>query len=240
MLGFIPLGRSWAGVPGHFAEEAVEEYLEALWTLTRERGRVKTTQLARYFKVSPSSVTEMVQRLSDRGLVEYRKYHGITLTPAGTLMATKMKRRHRLLERFLADVFRLPHEQIHEYACKLEHVVDGDLEAQVCRFLGHPTADDQGNPIPPCTPGVDPCYQDDVGGELFTLAELAPGQTAMIRLVLDAPGRRRAMASTGLEPGKIVKGASGAKGSVQVEGADGTITLDRALARRVLLERGAG
>src|SRR5437868_14873919 len=81
-----------------------EEYLEWIYRLSKEQDEVTTSDLARSLKVAPASVTGMLKRLSERGLIHYQPYHGITLTPEGKVVALRTIRRHGLLERLFTDV----------------------------------------------------------------------------------------------------------------------------------------
>src|SRR5437868_13701396 len=85
-----------------------EEYLEWIYRLSKEQDEVTTTDLARSLKVSPASVTGMLKRLAERGLIHHEKYHGITLSEQGREIALATIRRHGLLERLLVDVLGFP------------------------------------------------------------------------------------------------------------------------------------
>ncbi len=135
---------------GHF-QEFEDEYLEMLYEFHEAEpgGLVKTGDLAKKLRVSPASATEMVQRLSKRGFVVYTPYKGVLLTPYGLDHGRRLKRRHRLAEVMLE---RLPFDgNAHATACRLEHAIDDDLEVALSRWLGHPTTDPSGRPIPPAT-----------------------------------------------------------------------------------------
>ena len=135
---------------GHF-QEFEDEYLEMLYEFHEAEpgGMVKTGDLAKKLRVSPASATEMVQRLSKRGFIVYTPYKGVLLTPYGLDHGRRLKRRHRLAEVMLD---RLPFDgNAHATACRLEHAIDDDLEVALSRWLGHPTTDPSGRPIPPAT-----------------------------------------------------------------------------------------
>lgn len=116
----------------------VEEYLEAIYRLGGEKGRVNTCDLAEQLGVAPPSVTTMIRRMSRDGLIQHVRYHGITLTALGHEMAVSMIRRHRLSERLLTDVLGMPWERVHDAACKLEHVLTGEIEEKAYQALGEP------------------------------------------------------------------------------------------------------
>jgi DtxR family Mn-dependent transcriptional regulator len=93
---------------------SVEEYLEAIYSFN-EKGRLaKNSELAKRLKVAPPSVTQMVQKLAEEGLVEYEAYRGAFLTGKGTALAQNVVRKHRLLERFLHDVLGIGLDKVHE------------------------------------------------------------------------------------------------------------------------------
>lgn len=127
--------------------QSVEEYLEAIWRLGRTADGVSTTRLARHLGVTAASVTGMLRRLSDLGLITYRRYRDVTLTAKGEQRANEVVRRHRLAERLLTDVLGVPLEEAHDEACRLEHAVSPALEGRIARALGGPQACPHGHPL---------------------------------------------------------------------------------------------
>lgn len=128
-------------------QDRYEEYLETILYVTKGNGMAKTSEIAEELGVSPSSVTEMIRKLSDEGYVKYMPYYGVTLTEKGTREASKMKRRHRLLEKFLVDFLKMDKDDAHREACKLEHVISDDVERRFCLMMDHPKKCPDGNPI---------------------------------------------------------------------------------------------
>jgi DtxR family transcriptional regulator, Mn-dependent transcriptional regulator len=124
-----------------------EEYLEQIYRLSMENDEVTTTDLAKSLKVSPASVTGMLKRLSERGLIHYQPYHSITLTDEGRRVALRIIRRHGLLERLLTDVLGLPWHLADVEASRLEHHMSSDVEERLASFLGHPRTCPHGQPI---------------------------------------------------------------------------------------------
>jgi DtxR family Mn-dependent transcriptional regulator len=124
-----------------------EEYLEQIYRLTKEHEEVTTTELARRLKVSPASVTGMLKRLSERGLITYQPYHSIDLTDDGRAVAIKTIRRHGLLERFLTDVLELPWHLADAEAGRLEHHITTEVEERLARLLNYPTTCPHGQPL---------------------------------------------------------------------------------------------
>lgn len=107
----------------------------------------KTSKIAEELGVSPPSVTEMLQKLAERGYVDYQLYYGSSLTKKGLDVAQKVKRRHRLMEQFLVGFLKMEKDDAHEEACKLEHTVSDDVERRFCSLMNHPKKCPDGNPI---------------------------------------------------------------------------------------------
>ena len=132
---------------GHF-QEFEDEYLETRYEFYEQdaSSRVRTGDLAERLGVSPASATEMIQRLSGKGFIDYQRYKGAKLTQKGLEHGQMMKRRHRLAEVLLN---RIPFDgNMHETACRLEHAIDDDLEVALTVLLGNPMLDPSGREIP--------------------------------------------------------------------------------------------
>ncbi|GIV58696.1 MAG: DNA-binding protein [Rhodothermaceae bacterium] len=130
-----------------FLSQAVEDYLKAIYKL-QDDGAASTTDIARALDVSSASVTNMVKRLAEMGLVSYRSYKGVTLTEAGEKIALEIIRHHRLLETYLREVMGYPWDKMHEEAEHLEHHISEEFERRIEEMLGYPTHDPHGHPIP--------------------------------------------------------------------------------------------
>jgi DtxR family Mn-dependent transcriptional regulator len=174
---------------------AVEDYLKAIYQLSDGGAPVSTSAIADRLGIAAGSVTGMLKRLAEQGLVEHTRYYGARLTDAGVETAVRMIRRHRLLELFLVEALAYTWDEVHEEAERLEHVVSEELVDRVARYLGEPTADPHGAPIP-------------LAGEAFretrypTLADLEAGVSAVLRQVPDEdPAALRYLAQLGLVPG---------------------------------------
>lgn len=128
--------------------ESQEDYLKQILLLQERRGKAGTKELANRLRVRPASVTEMLGRLAQLGLVEHIRYQGVTLTPSGKRVALEMLRHHRLLETFLVQELGYSWDQVHEEAERLEHVISERFETRIAEALGHPTHDPHGDPIP--------------------------------------------------------------------------------------------
>ena|SRR6266850_7401542 len=128
--------------------EAIQDYLRAIYLLGETGDRVAVTALARRLHVSPASVSAMVKKLAALELADHAPYKGVTLTPAGELVALEVIRHHRLLELYLAETLGLHVDAVHDEADRLEHVLSEELEERIDRALGYPTHDPHGDPIP--------------------------------------------------------------------------------------------
>jgi DtxR family transcriptional regulator, Mn-dependent transcriptional regulator len=128
---------------------AVEDYAKAIYSLEhRSGGAVGTTELADRLDVTPGSVSAMLRKLGELGLVTHVPYHGVQLTARGARVALEVIRHHRLLETYLAEQLGVPWDRVHDEAEVLEHVLSEELEALIAAKLGHPTHDPHGDPIP--------------------------------------------------------------------------------------------
>ena len=175
----------------------IEDYLKTIYDLTVESGRATTNQIAERMGVTPASVTNMIQKLAatDPPLLEYRKHHGVTLTPEGEKIALEIIRHHRLLEVFLHQTLGYSWDEVHEEADRLEHVISEDFENRIDESLGHPRLDPHGDPIP----SRDLHLPD---GNMIPLTQIQPGQRATIQRVRDTnPEMLRYLSELGLTPG---------------------------------------
>jgi DtxR family transcriptional regulator, Mn-dependent transcriptional regulator len=178
------------------ASEAVEDYVKAIYALERHgEGPITTSALAERLAVAPSSVTAMLKRLDELGLVRYEPYHGVTLTRSGERVALEVMRHHRLIESFLAEALEMPWDRVHDEAEVLEHYISEDLERRIARKLGNPALDPHGDPIP--SPEL-----DLAADRTTALARLAPGQVATFARVSDSdPEMLRYLDERGIRPG---------------------------------------
>jgi DtxR family transcriptional regulator, Mn-dependent transcriptional regulator len=128
---------------------AVEDYTKAIYSLeSRHDEPVSTKTLAERLGITPGSVSAMLKRLDELGLITHVPYRGVRLTEAGRRIALEVIRHHRLLESYLADVLGMPWDRVHAEAEVLEHVLSDDLEELIAAKLGNPTVDPHGDPIP--------------------------------------------------------------------------------------------
>ncbi|HRV60079.1 MAG: metal-dependent transcriptional regulator [Solirubrobacterales bacterium] len=159
---------------------AVEDYAKAIYSLTGwGEETASTNDLAERLGVKAGSVSAMIKKLDEAGLVERVPYHGVRLTADGTRVAMAVLRRHRLLELFLAEVLDVPWERVHDEAEVLEHALSEDLTDLISAKLGEPDFDPHGDPIPDRDLEI-------VETETVALAGLAPGDVARFVRVSDS------------------------------------------------------
>jgi DtxR family Mn-dependent transcriptional regulator len=176
---------------------AVEDYAKAIYSLEeRSEQPVSTNALAERLGITPGSVSAMLKRLGELGVITHEPYRGVRLTPDGRRIALEVIRHHRLIESFLADALGMPWDRVHAEAEVLEHVLSDDLEELIAAKLGHPTVDPHGDPIPSADLHLDERVTD-------RLESLQPGDTGMFVRVSDSdPAMLRYLAERGIAPGE--------------------------------------
>jgi DtxR family Mn-dependent transcriptional regulator len=174
---------------------SVEDYLKAIYQLSPEGRPASTSEIAHLLALSPPSVTGMVKRLSEHGLLEHVPYRGVLLTQEGRRAAIRMVRRHRLIEAYLVQYLGYSWDTVHEEAERLEHAVSDTMIERMAAALGNPTVDPHGDPIP----AADGSIQELAS---IPLSEVPVGETVEIHRVHESqPDRLRYLASLGLLPG---------------------------------------
>ena len=156
-----------------------ENYLKAIFKISEKEGKpASTNAISTEIQTSAASVTDMVKRLSEKGLINYEKYKGVTLTDKGNRLATGLIRKHRLWEVFLVNNLDFSWDEVHEIAEQLEHIKSDELVERLDEFLGKPKFDPHGDPIP-----------DADGNFAFRkqilLAEMEPGDRGVVVGVQD-------------------------------------------------------
>jgi DtxR family Mn-dependent transcriptional regulator len=211
---------------------AIQDYLKAIYKLQSAQGRVSTSALADEMGVKAPSVTSMIKSLAELGLLRYDRYHGVELTEAGARTALEVIRHHRLWELFLSEALRVPLEQLHVEAERLEHDLSEELEERIDRALGYPTVDPHGDPIPTkdlAVPADDSCGLDAVpAGQVVTVRRVPDGDAALLRY----------LGELGLLPGRQARVAERAPygGTLFVETEAGRRALGNDLAARIKVE----
>lgn len=126
-----------------------ENYLKVIYHLSQVSPKgVNTNAIAGMLDTKASSVTDMLQKLSEKELVAYQKYYGVTLTEKGMITAKMIVRKHRLWEVFLVEKLGFNWSEVHDIAEELEHIKSDKLITKLDKYLGYPTIDPHGDPIP--------------------------------------------------------------------------------------------
>lgn len=126
-----------------------ENYLKAIYRLSSKTDKgVSTNSIAERMETKASSVTDMLKKLSDKKLINYKKYQGVTLTKKGKQVAVSIIRKHRLWEYFLVEHLNFNWDEVHPVAEELEHIKSDLLIERLDEFLNYPKYDPHGDPIP--------------------------------------------------------------------------------------------
>ena len=156
-----------------------ENYLKAVFKLAEEEpgtAGVSTNRIAAALATRAASVTDMLRRLAEKGLLNYEKYRGVQLTAEGQRLALLTIRKHRLWEVFLVQQLGFSWDEVHEVAEELEHVQSPLLMRRLDAFLGHPALDPHGDPIPAEDGAIHrPTHR--------LLADLCPGESGTLAAV---------------------------------------------------------
>jgi DtxR family Mn-dependent transcriptional regulator len=177
----------------------VEDYLKAIYDLERVGEPASTNDIADRLAISPASVSGMVRRLADQGLITHEPYRGVRLTGDGRRAALRTLRRHRILECYLTEALGYAWDGVHAEAERLEHAASEELIDRMAAALGDPVQDPHGAPIPT----RDGRVQELV---LRSLAEMGPGDQVRVRQVQDEDAERlRYLAELGIRPGALVR-----------------------------------
>lgn len=126
-----------------------ENYLKAIFKIAeKEKKSAGTNAISKQMSTTAASVTDMIKRLSEKELIHYKPYHGVSLTSEGNRIATKLIRKHRLWEVFLVDKLSFGWDEVHDIAEELEHIQSDKLIEKLDKFLNFPKFDPHGDPIP--------------------------------------------------------------------------------------------
>ncbi len=177
----------------------VEDYLKAIYDLERDEHPAATNDIAERLAVSPASVSGMMRRLAEQGLITHEPYRGVRLTADGRRAALRTLRRHRILECYLTEVLGYPWDRVHDEAEQLEHAASEELIERMAEALGDPLRDPHGAPIPSREGVVEETPRR-------TLTDVAVGERARVRQVMDEDGERlRYLAELGIRPGSVIR-----------------------------------
>lgn len=174
---------------------AVEDYLKTIYSLSAGREAANTSAIAERMGIAAGSVTGMLKRLAEQGLVEHVPYYGARLTASGEREAVRLIRRHRVLELFMVQVLGYTWDRVHDEAESLEHAATDELIDRMASVLGEPASDPHGAPIPAGEGRF-------VESHYPTLGEMAVGSRGVLRRVQDEdPEALRYLAELELVPG---------------------------------------
>lgn len=177
---------------------SVEDYLKAIYHLQAKGQPASTSDIAELLELSAPSVSGMIKRLSDQGLIEHAPYKGVVLAASGRRVALRMLRRHRIIEAYLVGFLGYSWDTVHDEAERLEHAVSEVLIERMATALGNPRFDPHGDPIPDQNGAMDELVYTP-------LAEIPTGETAEIRRVATSQAERlRYLEHSGLTPGTRV------------------------------------
>ena len=211
----------------------MEDYLKAIYHLQAESDdeRVRTSEIADYLDVTSPTVTSMLDKLAERGLIDREKYRGVTLTTDGERVALEIVRHHRLLEAYLTEHLDYTWDEVHEEADRLEHHISEDFEARVAAALNDPEVDPHGAPIP----GADLEPPGERTGD--PLSEHEVGATVVVREVhARDPEVLEYLSEHGIDPGTeltVVEVAPFGMVTAQPDGRDEPVSLPEDVAKYV-------
>lgn len=175
-----------------------EDYLKAIYDIERGGEAAATNDIAARLHIAAASVSGMIRRLAEQGLISHERYKGARLTAAGRKAALRTIRRHRVIEAYLARALGYPWDRVHEEAERLEHAASDELVDRMAGAIGEPPNDPHGAPIPTREGHVDET-------PLRTLLDVRPGQRCRVVSVADEDADLlRYVAKLGLRPGAEV------------------------------------
>jgi DtxR family Mn-dependent transcriptional regulator len=213
---------------------SVEDYLKAIFAITERGEAASTSAIAAALDVQPASVTGMVKRLAEAGLLQHVPYRGVRLTGKGIREALRVIRRHRILETFLLQRLGYSWDDVHDEAERLEHAASDRLIDRMAAALEDPSHDPHGSPIPTSAGEIETV-------DFATLADAAAGDHVRIRAVDDGePEWLRSMEARGLVPGVTLqvekRQGDGGDVTVRVDGAKGPgQVVEQELARKIFV-----
>jgi len=210
--------------------ESAEMMIKNINELASNGERVRTSDLSAKTELKPASVTEMIQRLGEIGLVDYEPYHGVHLTKQGQHVADVIEHRFNILQRFLTDVLGVEKEEAAEVACRMEHILTRDVESRLTSFLG-------------ATQGKSSdlfCHQVNIDSEsdpdFLPLTNFKEGKTGKVRIILEKSELTDTLEKAGLSPGRTIMVKKVNDNSYDVETEHGSLSLDSELASKIIVQ----
>ncbi|MEY7848046.1 metal-dependent transcriptional regulator [Natrarchaeobius sp. A-rgal3] len=177
--------------------DVMEDYLKVIYQLQRGTDeRIKTSEIADELDVTSPTVTSMLEKLEERGLIDREKYRGVTLSDEGETVALEIVRHHRLLEAYLTEHLDYDWSEVHDEADRLEHHISENFEERVADALDQPEVDPHGSPIPnadlePPTRPTGESVIEFEEGETVVVEEVADDDAEVLSYLSDhgvAPG----------------------------------------------------
>jgi DtxR family transcriptional regulator, Mn-dependent transcriptional regulator len=156
-----------------------ENYLKALFNLSDTRGEVNVNELSRHLGIKMPTVTSMMKKLSEKGLVHYESYRPLRLTEQGRREAGKIIRKHRLTEMYLVQVMGFAWDEVHHIAEQVEHIHAPLFFSRMDEMLGHPKIDPHGSPIPDREGNIEQV-------QFVRLSECKPGEMLKVCAVMNS------------------------------------------------------
>jgi DtxR family Mn-dependent transcriptional regulator len=208
--------------------DSVGDYLKAIWVLAGDEN-VSTKALAEHLNVTAPSVTGMLGKLAQLGLITYKRYYGAKLTNEGRLEALRLLRRHRLIETFLIDYLDYSWDEVHDEAELMEHTMTERFTERLAEKLGQPAFDPHGDPIP----AADGTLPQRVGKPLTSLKI---GQKLKVNRILSQESEILTyLFGLGVKPGAVleVTGIEPFGRLFHVTGQDGRFALSADLAQQI-------
>lgn len=214
--------------------ESTEEYIESIYKMEHEGKPANLKRLADSLNLTPTTVFGKVKKLVRQGLAEQTNHKGIMLTEEGEKQAIEVIRKHRLAEKFLVDVLGIPWEEVHEDACRFEHIMSDRVADALEGFLKHPSFCPHGHPIP------------DKAGKIkadknIKLSEMSANESCeIIKVAENSPELLRYLAALKLFPNTTVKIEQVApfNGAFLVRIGDSSYALGREIADKIWVQKG--
>lgn len=210
--------------------ESAEMMIKNINQLAADDKRVRTSDLAVKTELKPATVTEMIQRLGDLGLVDYEAYHGVHLTKQGQHVADVIEHRFNILERFMTEILGVDGDEAAEVACRMEHVLTRDVEHKLTTFLG----------IDPQKESELFCHkiniEDDTKHKYLPLSNFGEGKTGTVKLIFEDNELSEILREKGIQPGNslLLRKADGKIYNVETD--EGGFSLDRETAAKIIVQ----
>ncbi|MBB89243.1 MAG: hypothetical protein CMB27_03380 [Euryarchaeota archaeon] len=210
--------------------ESAEMMIKNINELAADGKRVRTSDLAAKTKLKPATVTEMIQRLGDLGLVDYEAYHGVHLTKQGQHVADVIEHRFNILERFLTEILGVETNEASEVACRMEHVLTRDVEHKLTTFLG----------IDPKKESELFCHKININEndspKYLPLSNYSKGKKGTVKLIFEDEHLSKILKEQGIRPGNKIMLKNNDEKVYNVETDKGNFSIDRKTASKIIIQ----